>query len=131
VTTTELAQQIFPGARLVKGLNNILARHIPVLARPAGAPDRSVLPIAGNDPDAKARAAELIDSLGFDTVDARTLAESWRFEPESGAYTRIYLADPTVPIERMLRAPAAPLPPDRLHAPLESAQRMEVAERTF
>ncbi|MET9014929.1 NADPH-dependent F420 reductase [Streptomyces olivaceoviridis] len=131
LTTTELAQQLLPGALLVKAFNSILAHHIPQLARPAGAPDRSALPIAGNDPGAKAQAAKLIDHLGFDTVDAGTLGESWRFEPESGAYTRIYLADPDVPAERMLQSPAAPLTTDKLRRALEASQRVKVAERTF
>lgn len=131
VTTTELAQRLLPGALLVKAFNNILAHHIPQLARPAGAVDRSALPVAGDDPDAKARAAELIDRLGFDTVDAGTLGDSWRFEPESGAYTRVYLADPDVPVEHMLQSPAAPLPADELRAALEATPRVNVAERTF
>jgi predicted dinucleotide-binding enzyme len=131
VTTTELAQQLLPGALLVKAFNNILAHHIPQLARPVGAPDRSALPIAGDDSGAKARAAELIERLGFDTVDAGALAESWRFEPESGAYTRIYLADPDVPVERMLQAPAAPAPAEKLRAALEGGRRVKVAERIF
>ena len=33
--------------------------------------------------------AALIDRFGFDTVDTGTLAESWRFEPEAAAYTRL------------------------------------------
>ncbi|MFJ8768207.1 NADPH-dependent F420 reductase [Streptomyces clavifer] len=131
VTTAELEQQLLPGALLIKAFNNILAHHIPQLARPAGAPDRSALPIAGSDPDAKARAAELIGRLGFDTVDAGTLDESWRFEPEAGAYTRIYLADPDVPAERMLQAPAAPVPVYKLRDALRTAQRVKVAARTF
>ncbi|MFD1546174.1 NADPH-dependent F420 reductase [Nonomuraea guangzhouensis] len=130
-TTTELAQQLLPGALLVKAFNNILAHHIPQLARPAGATDRSALPIAGDDLGAKARAAQLIERLGFDTVDAGALAESWRFEPESGAYTQIYLADPDVPVERMLQAAAAPLPADKLRAALEASQRVKVSERVF
>jgi predicted dinucleotide-binding enzyme len=131
VTTTELAQQVLSGALLVKVINNIMAHHIPLLARPAGAPDRSALPIAGDDPGAKARAAQLIERLGFDTVDAGTLADSWRFEPESGAYTQIYLADPDVPVERILQAPAAPLPADKLRAALQASHRVKVADRTF
>jgi 8-hydroxy-5-deazaflavin:NADPH oxidoreductase len=130
-TTTEWAQRLLPDALLVKAFNNILAHHIPLLARPAGAPDRSALPIAGKDRDAKARATELIGRLGFDTVDAGTLDESWRFEPEAGAYTRIYCADPGVPDDRILQAPAAPLPADQLRAVLETAHRAKVAERTF
>ncbi|MGW1617773.1 hypothetical protein [Streptomyces sp. NPDC002172] len=57
--------------------------HIPALARPQGAADRTALPIAGDDPQAKASAADLISRLGFDTVDTGPLAESWRFEPET------------------------------------------------
>ncbi|WP_433509205.1 NADPH-dependent F420 reductase [Nonomuraea sp. CA-143628] len=131
VTTTELAQQLLPGALLVKAFNNILAHHIPQLARHTRAPDRSALPIAGDDPGAKARAAQLIERLGFDTVDAGTLSESWRFEPESGAYIQIYLNDPDVPVERILQTPTAPLPADKLRAALQASQRVKVAERTF
>ncbi|WP_236647316.1 hypothetical protein [Micromonospora sicca] len=64
----------FDGVRLVKAFNNILAHHIPQLARPSGAADRTALPIAGDHPEAKADAATLIDRLGFDTVDAGPLA---------------------------------------------------------
>ncbi len=131
VTTTELAQRLLPGALLVKAFNNIMAHHIPQLARPAGAADRSALPVAGEDSGAKERAAELIDRLGFDTVDAGTPAQSWRFEPESGAYTRIYLADPDVAAERMTQAPAAPVSADKLRAALEGSRRVKVAERAF
>ncbi|ASU58531.1 NADPH-dependent F420 reductase [Nocardiopsis dassonvillei] len=131
MTTTALAQRLLPGALLVKAFNNIMAHHIPQLARPAGAADRSALPIAGGDPGAKARAAVLIDRLGFDTVDAGTPAESWRFEPESGAYTRIYLADPDVPVEQMMQAPAAPVSAEELRTALEGSRRVKVAERTF
>ncbi|MFJ4790692.1 hypothetical protein [Streptomyces sp. NPDC088794] len=36
----------------------------------------------------------MISQLGFDTVDAGPLAESWRFEPETTAYVTPYFADP-------------------------------------
>jgi 8-hydroxy-5-deazaflavin:NADPH oxidoreductase len=131
VTTGELVQRHLEGARLVKAFSNILAHHIPQLARPAGAPDRTALPVAGDDPAAKAAAAGLIDRLGFDTVDAGNLAEAWRFEPEAAAYTRLYLADPTTPAERMLEAPAAPVDGADLRTALASAERVRVADRTF
>ncbi|MFE9064600.1 NADPH-dependent F420 reductase [Streptomyces violaceusniger] len=92
-TTSELVQEHLAGAKLVKAFNNINDQHIPALARPAGAADRSALPIAGDDPEAKASASALIDRLGFDTVDAGPLAESWRFEPETAAYVVPYCAD--------------------------------------
>ena len=127
----ELLQQHLPTSHVVKAFNNILAHHIPALARPAGVPDRTALPIAGNDAAAKTRVAALIDRFGFDTVDTGTLAESWRFEPEAAAYTRLYLADPTTPDERLLEAPAGTVPAARLVSALEGAQRVRVAERTF
>ncbi|MET9563693.1 NADPH-dependent F420 reductase [Streptomyces tauricus] len=131
MTTAELEQQLLPGVLLVKAFNNILAHHIPQLARPAGAPDRSALPVASDDRGAKARVADLIGRLGFEVVDAGALDESWRFEPEAGAYTRIYLADPDVPAERIMQAPAAPLPADKLQEALRTARRVKVAARTF
>lgn len=84
-TTAEYEQSLLPGTVIVKAFNNILAHHIPNLA---DSTPRTALPVAGDDEDAKARVATIVNTLGFDSVDAGTLAESWRFEPESGAYTR-------------------------------------------
>jgi 8-hydroxy-5-deazaflavin:NADPH oxidoreductase len=130
-TTSELVQQHFAGSRLVKAFNNILAHHIPQLARPTGARDRTALPIAGDEAAAKETAAALIDRLGFDTVDAGSLADSWRFEPESAAYTRLYLADSSTPDEQILQAPSAPRSSAELRHALRSAERVDVAARVF
>jgi len=130
-TTSELVQHHFQGARLVKAFNNILAHHIPQLARPTGAPDRTALPIAGDDAKAKDEAAKLINSLGYDTVDAGSLAESWRFEPDAAAYTRLYLADPATPGERMLEAPGGTVPAAQVRIALMQAERVRVAERAY
>ncbi|WP_199775364.1 hypothetical protein [Arthrobacter sp. PGP41] len=70
--------------------NNILFHYIPNLAHST---PRTALAIAGDNDEAKTRIAAIVDALGFDTIDAGTLAESWRFEPDSGAYTPIYAAD--------------------------------------
>jgi predicted dinucleotide-binding enzyme len=131
LTTTELVQRWLGGARLVKAFSNILAHHIPQLALPSGAPDRSALPIASNDAAAKRDVAAIIERLGFDTVDAGTLADTWRFEPESAAYTRIYLADPNTPDGQLLSSPAGPTTAKQVHAALTSAPRVNVANRTF
>jgi predicted dinucleotide-binding enzyme len=56
------------------------------LARPAGDPSRSFLPIAGDDPAAKSAVTALLDSIGYGAVDAGTLAESWRQEPGTPVY---------------------------------------------
>lgn len=131
VTTSELVQRHFTDTHLVKAFNNILAHHIPLLARPSGAADRTALPVAGDDQRAKSVAAAMIDRLGYDAHDAGSLAESWRFEPEAAGYTRIYLADQSTPPEAMLTAPAAPVDATGLAAVLESAERVRVAARTF
>jgi len=131
LTTSELVQRHFEGAGLVKVFNNILAHHIPQLARPSDASDRTALPVAGDDAGAKARAAALVERLGFDTVDVGPLTESWRFEPEAAAYTRLYVADPATPDERLLDAPGAPVPAAVLRSALDGAERVRVAERTF
>ncbi|GAB2691592.1 NADPH-dependent F420 reductase [Kitasatospora kifunensis] len=131
LTTSELIQQHFEGVKLVKAFSNILAQHITQLARPANAPDRTALPIACDDARAKAQAAALIERIGFDTVDAGSLADTWRFEPETTAYTELYMADPNTPFELRFEAPGAPVPATRLRSALAAAQRVRVAERTF
>jgi predicted dinucleotide-binding enzyme len=131
LTTSEMVQEHLQGVPLVKAFNNILAHHIPQLARPVGAPDRTALPSASDDADAKGAASALIDRLGFDVVDAGSLTDSWRFEPEAGAYTQIYLADPDMPADQMLSAPAAPVPAVALRAALQGAVRVRVADRKF
>ena len=63
ITTSELVHRHFRQARLVKAFNNILAHHIPQLARPAGATDRTALPIAGDDAHANRPPTPLIARL--------------------------------------------------------------------
>jgi 8-hydroxy-5-deazaflavin:NADPH oxidoreductase len=54
------------------------------------AADRSALPIAGDDTEAKAAVAAFLDSIGYDAVDAGSLAESWRQDSGSPAYGAPY-----------------------------------------
>lgn len=131
ITTSELVASWLDGARYVKAFGNILAHHIPLLSRPSDAPDRSVLPIASNDEQAKSHAAAIIERLGFDTLDAGTLDGSWKFEPESAGYTRIYLADPNTPDDQLLSSTPSPTSADQVKAALNSATRVNVAERAF
>ncbi len=85
-TTGELLAAQLPQSHVVKAFNNIFWGHLASLPRPAGSPDRSALPIAGDDPGAKDRVVELLDRLGYDAVDVGELRESWRFERETPAY---------------------------------------------
>lgn len=60
------------------------------MAGPSGAPDRSFLPIAGDDPEAKAAATAFLDSIGYGAVDAGPLAEGWRQQPGTPVYGAPY-----------------------------------------
>ncbi|WP_369242547.1 NADPH-dependent F420 reductase [Streptomyces sp. R21] len=78
------AQQI--GHTVIKAFNGTYAQDILDRPRPAGAPDRMALPVAGDDAAAKQRVRDLIDEIGFDTVDAGGLDDSWRQQPGTPVY---------------------------------------------
>ncbi|MDB5660520.1 MAG: oxidoreductase, coenzyme F420-dependent [Cypionkella sp.] len=71
---------------LVKAWNAILSQTLAEAGTATGTANRIAIPIAGDDAAAKKAVAELMDISGFDTVDAGTLAESWRFQPGTPAY---------------------------------------------
>lgn len=96
-----------------------------------GATDRSALPIASDDADAKRESAAIMDRLGFASLDAATLADSWKFEPETAGFSRVYLAAPSTPDDQLLSSEAGPTSAAQLHAALESATRVKVADRLF
>lgn len=120
LTSSELVQRHLAGARVVKALHNIGPKHLLELFRPAGAPDRTALPISGDDPAAKQEVAGLLDDLGFDAVDLGTLAESWRSEPNTPLYALPYVGQPpsglTVPdfVTWVQQAPGVPVPAARV-----------------
>lgn len=90
-TSSELLQAHLGTARVVKAFNNIFYRHLGSLARPAGAADRTALPIAGDDPAAKAVVVEFLDRIGYDSVDAGPLAAGGRrFQPDTPPYGMPY-----------------------------------------
>jgi len=76
------------GVPVVKAFNNIFAQHLATRGVPAGTPGRICLPVAGDDLRAKEAVLGLIDAIGFDGLDAGTLAESWRQQPGSPAYAK-------------------------------------------
>ncbi len=93
-TVSGLLQKHLPQSTVVKAFNNIYYKHLQALARAAGSADRSALPIAGDSAEGKAAVTAFLDSLGYDTVDGGTLADSWRFERDMPAYGVIYFGPP-------------------------------------
>jgi hypothetical protein len=94
LTTSGLLQRHLVGAHVVKAFNNIYFKALATLGRPAGAADRSALPIAGDDAGAKAAVVGLLDRLGYDAVDIGGLADSWRTENGKPAYALAYVSEP-------------------------------------
>ena len=86
LTSSGLLQRHLAGAGVVKVFNNIYYKHLLSLARPDGAADRTFLPIAGDDPAARAAVTAFLDSIGYGAVDGGPLAESWRQEPGTPVY---------------------------------------------
>ena len=85
-TSSELLAHHLGSDRVVKAFNTIYYQHLASQGQPAGTPGRRALPIAGDDPEAKRVVSELIDSFGFDVVDAGPLAEGRRFDPGAAAH---------------------------------------------
>ena len=79
-----VAQQL--GRPVVKAFNNIYAKHLLERGRPKGEPGRIALPVAGDDAKAKGVVLRLLDEMGFDGIDAGTLDESWRQQPDTPVY---------------------------------------------
>jgi 8-hydroxy-5-deazaflavin:NADPH oxidoreductase len=85
-TTAELLQAHLPASKVVKAFNHIYAAELTTHGQPAGTKNRRALVIAGNDAQAKAAVAQLIDEFGFDTVDAGPLREGWRIQRDTPGY---------------------------------------------
>jgi 8-hydroxy-5-deazaflavin:NADPH oxidoreductase len=85
-----VAQQL--GRPVIKAFNNIYAARLQNFCLPAGTTGRVAIPVAGDDPEAKAIVFRLVDGIGFDPVDAGSLAESWRQQPGTPVYGPDFVA---------------------------------------
>lgn len=92
-TTSGLLQQHLPTSKVVKAFNHLFASDIDTTGLPAGDPNRRALGTASDHADAIELVTELYDRLGFDTVSAGPLSESWRLERDRPAYVVRQTAD--------------------------------------
>ncbi|WP_051551346.1 NADPH-dependent F420 reductase [Nocardioides sp. URHA0020] len=116
-TASELVQGHLADSFVVKAFNNITFASLGNGCRPTGSSERSTLPIAGDDADAKQHASALLDTLGYDALDIGPLSQGWRSEPGTPAY-----CDPYMPAW-----PAGSLSTDELVAWLLSAPVIPVS----
>jgi predicted dinucleotide-binding enzyme len=76
----------------VKAFNHIMAAQLTTDGQPAGTPDRRALAVVGDDADARARVAALVDSFGFDPVEVSPLSEGWRIQRDTPGYVTRHTA---------------------------------------
>lgn len=74
------------GRPVVKVFNNIAAASLASKGSPPGTPGRIALPVSGDDARAKEIVLALVDSIGFDGIDAGSIADSWRQQPGTPVY---------------------------------------------
>jgi len=74
------------GRPVIKVFNSIIAPHLLEKAKPDQADGRVALAVAGDDAQGKAIVMKLVEQIGFDAVDAGTIAQSWRQQPGSPGY---------------------------------------------
>jgi predicted dinucleotide-binding enzyme len=79
--TSMLVQEWFSSAKVVKSLNHLGYFKFEKSRRPRGTPGRIGMAAAGNDRSAVAAVLQLVDTLGFDAVDAGSLESGLALQP--------------------------------------------------
>jgi predicted dinucleotide-binding enzyme len=95
MTSSEMLQRHLAGSKVIKALHNQDAPHLLINARLNDKTGRTTLPVSGDDADAKRTVISFLEKIGYDAIDAGSLAESWRVEPGSPIYVWPYA--PKVP----------------------------------
>jgi predicted dinucleotide-binding enzyme len=90
MTSSEMVQRHLSRAKIIKALHNQDAPHLLINARLNDKTGRTTLPVSGDDADAKTTVISFLEKIGYDAIDAGSLAESWRVEPGSPIYVWPY-----------------------------------------
>jgi 8-hydroxy-5-deazaflavin:NADPH oxidoreductase len=83
-TSSEVVAEHLDQSVVVKAINTLNYALLADRPRPGGSPARLALPYAGNDREAKHRVGQMIDDMGFDPVDAGSLASGARLMQPGG-----------------------------------------------
>lgn len=80
-SSSEIVRDYLAGARVIKALSHMGYHHLLDESKPAGAPGRKAIAIAGDDQSDNQTVAELVDDLGFDPIVIGPLARGKILEP--------------------------------------------------
>lgn len=131
LTTAEyVAQYLDKSAKQIKVFNNIWAIHIQPAANRDPA-SQTCLPVSGDDDEAKEIVRKFVENIGFATIDACSLKDSWRTEPNTPVYCKPYA--PVLPeglsqqeaVRYFGSHAAAPLSEDRVRSLVSTATENE------
>lgn len=88
-TSSQIVAGHLPGARVVKAFNTIWFEHLKSKGNKTAPVDqRRAIFVSGDDADAKAAVARLIEDIGFGPYDMGSLAASHRQQPDSAVYNK-------------------------------------------
>src|SRR5688572_29190984 len=87
--SSELVAAHLPGARVVKAFNTIWFEHLKTKGdRNAPLEERRVIPISGDDAEAKQTVARLIEEIGFGPYDMGSLRASGEQQTDAAIYNK-------------------------------------------
>jgi predicted dinucleotide-binding enzyme len=92
-TVSELLQRRLPTSKVVKAFNHIQAAALTTEGQESGTPGRRALAVVGDDAEARATVASLIDSFGFEPVEVSPLSEGWRIQRDTPGYVTRHTAE--------------------------------------
>lgn len=88
-TSSELVAAHLAGTRVVKAFNTIWFEHLKTKGNKSAAVDeRRVIPISGDDAEAKRVVAKLIEDIGFGAYDMGPLRKSNEQQPDAPIYNK-------------------------------------------
>lgn len=92
-SSSETVQAFLAGSRVVKAFNHMGYHDLDEGARPTGAPGRKAIAIAGDNAADVIAVGSLVDELGFDAVEAGSLADGVSLEPGSELFGANFTRD--------------------------------------
>lgn len=91
LTSSELVQKYLYKSYIIKAFYNLDFVHLKNGPKPENDSERWALPIAGDNIEAKKEVSIFMNSIGFDSVDCGSLADSWKIQQATPVYVHPYI----------------------------------------